>query len=328
MSLYLRGEGDTSFLPGQFITLLFDIKGKTIKRCYSMSSTPDEELWRITVKKVKNGLVSNYLHRSIQVGDTLPFEGPEGRFTLIPNGIKTHFFIGAGSGVTPLYSMIKAALKKSTDRFIFFNGNRNKDQVIFDSEWTALEAQYDNLEIQHFYSRPGIKGIFKGSGKDYVKGRISSKAVVKKVRAEELDPTTTAFYICGPSSMNEEIKEELLNIGIPADHIVLEYFFTDDLDQEVEHGEYKLKFQLDGKIKVSVADKEKSILQSLLDKGFDPPYSCSSGTCCTCMAQLEEGDVHMGRSDTLSQSELDSGFILTCQSRPVSDEIFVNYDID
>jgi ring-1,2-phenylacetyl-CoA epoxidase subunit PaaE len=328
ISLYLKNEGDSSFLPGQFITLVFDIKGKSIKRCYSLSSTPNEDLWRITVKKVKGGLVSNYLHNSSLIGEMLPYEGPEGRFTMEGINAKTHFFIGAGSGITPLYSMIADTIADSDEQFILFIGNKNKDQVIFSESWRALSAKYPNLEIQHFYSRPGLKGMFKGKKQDYIKGRIGGKAIIKKIRASELDLATTAFYICGPSNMNVEIREELVNIGVSEDNIRTEYFFTDDLDLEFETGEYQLTFQLDGEVQKTKAHKEKSILQSLLDNGFDPPYSCTSGTCCTCMAELKTGEVHMGRSDTLSKSERESGFILTCQSKPISDEIYVNYDID
>lgn len=328
ISVYLDPAKGESFLPGQFITIKANIDGQETKRSYSFSSSPEDHEWRITVKKVGGGLMSNYLHKTLETGSELEYEGPEGMFTFEDNPeYDRHILIAAGSGITPIMSMMKQHLGRSDKPITLFYGNRSLKETIFLTKLKEWHDQHDHFDFRLFLSKPGLKQILFSSKHPYFKGRITSDHLLGWLRSKEWDLKRTAFYICGPGEMNSEIRLVLSGAGVPDDNIKQEYFTSLSKDDSII-GESEVTFTLDGLSTTVSLHKGQAILDGLLEAGYDPPYSCTSGTCCTCMAHMTEGKVHMERCDALSKREQKQGFILTCQARPVSEKISISYDLD
>lgn len=326
-SIYLHPEENETFRPGQFITLLLNIDGEKIKRSYSFSSAPHED-WRLTIKKVDGGKASNYLHDQLSEGDTIYYEGPEGLFHF-ENSDKIDQFVllAAGSGITPIMSMLKSELAKTEKPVSLFYGNKNLKESIFLHQLNDWVEDNDNFDLRLFLSRPGLKQVLFSKKQPYFKGRISSDHILGWLKSQKWDLNKTAFYICGPGEMNAQMKLILSGAGVPDENIKMEYFTSLSEDTSII-GTSKIKFKLMGVEQEVEINRGQAILDGLLDAGFDPPYSCTSGTCCTCMAHLTKGEVKMERADALSNREQKQGFILTCQARPLSEEVELSYDLD
>ena len=329
ISVYLKPDGNQTYQPGQFITLKLEINGQPVTRSYSFSTPSDTDEWRVTIKMVKGGLVSNHLHQEISVGDTLEYLGPDGMFTLNHEpSVERHIFIGAGSGITPLFSMLDHALNDSQKPITLLYGSKNEKETIFLDHLRGWEAEYANFEMRLFFSRPGIKNILFSKKLPYHKGRVTSEFVKNWLQDFDWDPKHTAFYLCGPGEMNSEFKQVLLSLGVPSELINFEFFSSGPSEDVEEDGHADVSVTLNGEtISVMVA-KGQSVLDALLDAGYDPPYSCSAGTCCTCMAHMPQGQVKMQRNDALSKKEIKNGYVLTCQAKPISDTVSINYDLD
>jgi ring-1,2-phenylacetyl-CoA epoxidase subunit PaaE len=328
-SLFLKPDQTISFEPGQFITLVLDIDGSTVKRSYSLSNQPGEDL-RLTIKRVEGGLVSNHLADMLNEGDSIEIEGPEGIFTMTDHDEPDapRIFIGGGSGITPLYSMLRSSLKSSNAPHHLFYGNTAEEEVIFRNDLNKLEKDFPQLTVHHFYSRVGLmKRLFKRG--DYRTGRINIDKIEDGLIEVPEWTTSSYFYICGPQKMNDQMKFSLIQRGVPEDRIRVEFYTsgvdTDSIDGPGQvHMEVHLNHE---KINLEIVET-KTILNALMDAGYDPPHSCTSGACCTCIAMLEEGEVKMDRTDALSKSEIKKGFILTCQAIPLTEKVKVDYDFN
>ena len=328
-SLFLRPDQPITFKPGQFITLILDIDGNKVKRSYSLSSQPGEDL-RLTIKRVKGGLVSNYLADQLATGDSLEIEGPEGIFTMTDQDDTDapRVFIGGGSGITPLYSMLRSSLKASKAPHHLFYGNTGAEEVIFKDDLGQLEAEFLHLTVHHFYSRVGLMKRFFKKG-DFKTGRINIDKIEDGMMEVPEWSTASYFYICGPQKMNDQMKFSLIQRGVPEDRIRVE-FYTSGVDTSAVDGPGQVQMEIhlnNEQIDLEVGET-KTILNALMDAGYDPPHSCTSGACCTCIAMLEEGEVKMDRTDALSKSEIKKGFILTCQAIPLTEKVKVDYDFN
>ncbi|HRI60518.1 MAG TPA: ferredoxin--NADP reductase [Saprospiraceae bacterium] len=338
-----------AYKQGQHITVRIQEGDHELRRSYSMSSSPlEKNRLAVTVKKVRGGHVSVFLHDSLKPGDTLDIAAPEGRFyvPLDPEKRRTYYFFGAGSGITPLMSIIKTTLESEPMSSIFLlYGSRNEESIIFRDELERLSERYTGqLHVEHVISQPkkessggGLFGIFKKTTMNWLgkTGRIT-----KKVANEFIDenlargPESDCFYfICGPGDMTDTVKAALIGRGIEAKQIHTEHFVNakhipgEFADSGASGDGKRVIVHLKGQKVEIVVPPGATILDVLVKEKFDPPYSCTAGACSTCMAKLLNGKVSMEVCYALDDEEVKAGYILTCQSHPETDVVELTYDM-
>lgn len=326
------------YRAGQYITVELEVSGKKLRRSYSLSSAPHEEDFSFTVKKVEGGEVSPILVDGLAVGDQLKVSRPEGKFTMefLPEAKRSHYFFAAGSGITPVISLIKSCLLEEPMSEVFLlYCNRNPQSVIFSEDLQKMEADHQGqFFVNKTFTRTG-KGVFsrlfgKSDNKtEDWKGRIDSKLVDRFLDARPGRRKEKHFFVCGPGSMIKTVVNHLEKLDYPSNCIHKEYFTVDDASKKdvVAVDGARVKVELHGEwIEVDVP-KGKSILAQLQDEGHDPPYSCTSGVCSSCMAKLISGKVEMETCLALDDSEVEEGYILTCQAQPVSEKVELTYEV-
>jgi len=322
-----------SYKPGQYLTLKFNIKGEEVRRSYSLCSAPSVDRNPIIgIKRVKDGLVSNYINDTISVGDSIEVMPPEGNFYIETNDsvAKNYYLFAAGSGITPILSILKSILynEKSSKVFMLY-GNRRQDSIMFKDELEQLQNDFtDRFILKHYLSKPKSSLWSKKSKMNYEKGRIDRSAVKAFITQHTPDSKVGGYYICGPGTMITDTKEALLNSSINEDLIHFESF--GDSKSEVDNTEgfdnAALTALLDDEtIEINIP-KGKTILRALIDQEYDPPYSCEGGVCSTCICMLKKGKVHMRNNTSLTDGEIEEGYILSCQSIPLTEEIEVEFE--
>lgn len=337
-----ENKGSFVYKAGQYLTLKLMISGKEERRSYSLCTMPESDKWGVTVKKVKGGVVSPYLCENVAVGDTIDVMPPDGKFVIEPNpeSRKTYYFFGAGSGITPLMSQINSILEKEPMSTVhLYYGNRNAESIIFKEELDVLQTKYsEQLTVDHILSKPGksggLRGLFKKKQAAPMwtgeTGRIDGLRVRSFLDKYPKRNDECLYLICGPGDMIEAVKNALQSGGIADDHIRTEYFTPSGALGEKAivgaAGKSAAIVTLRGEeIELDVEDK--TILETLQDAGYDPPYSCTSGACASCMAKVTEGSADMEMCFALDENEIAEGYVLTCQAHPTSENIKLTYDV-
>lgn len=330
------------YTQGQYLTLRFTINGKEERRAYSMCSSPLEEGLTVAVKRVKSGKVSNHINDKLKVGDSVEVMPPEGRFfsKLDPDNQKTYYMIGAGSGITPLFSMIKTILETEPRSFVYlFYGNRDEDSIIFKGALDAIQDKYEGqIEIIYLLSQPkrakdkGLRGLFSKGSVQWagIVGRLEEANLTKLMDAHTPRHKFVAYFICGPGDMIAQTEAVLRTKGVEPKNIHAEYFSSPSdaaPDAVVGMEGAKVTAHLDGSVVTIAVPPGKNILAALIDNKYDPPYSCTSGACSTCMAKVLTGETKMEVCYALDAEEVAQGYILTCQAHPVSETVEITFEV-
>lgn len=324
-------QGTFSYLPGQYITLIQQIDGEEIRRAYSLCTSPyTDKTPAVSIKKVEGGRMSQWANTKLKVGDTIQFLAPEGRFTptIDPANKKQYILVAGGSGITPIMSILKSVLTQEKDSVVsLIYANRNKNSVIFKSDLEQWQKNYaDRLEWIPVYDSGGL---FYSGYKGPLKAETMKKILAKVLQKDK----EQLVFICGPGGMMEAAKAGLENSSIAAEAIHIEYFVapgnTNNKNEKAASNtvvaEAEVSMKLHGSFHTFKVSGRKTILAGAQDAGFDPPYSCESGICSTCMAKVTEGSVTMIENNILTNKEVEAGFVLTCQALCTSDKVKVEF---
>lgn len=313
------------FTAGQYVTLKTTINNKEVRRDYSLCASPKSGTIKVAIKEVKDGTFSSYANANLKTGDTIEVAAPKGRFTFTPsNETKNIVAFAAGSGITPVLSIIKCALEEETlSKVVLVYGNKTQEDAMFLSELKALEEKYnERFYIQYLYSQKDeSNSIF---------GRIE-KSTVNYVLNEHVKTSFDAFYICGPESMIYTVKDTLIENNINEDAINYELFkaskTTDTTEtKETTSGETKITVIVDDETTTFDMSQKQTLLEAALDKDLDAPYSCQGGICSSCLARVTEGEATMRQNNILTDSEIAEGLVLTCQAHPTTPTIVIDFD--
>jgi len=324
-------EKDFLFKQGQNVTIRANIDGEEIRRSYSICSCPLDNELRIAVKKVYGGSFSTFANQKLQQGDVLDVLPPTGTFFTEVNisNKKKYVFFAAGSGITPVISIIKTILRIERESVVtLVYGNRNVSSIIFKEDLEALKDKHlQRLRIYHILSRERTEATINYGRIDVEKCRQLSRLI---------DLTSVdEFFICGPEKMMFAIKGFLETNGVPEKKVHFELFTTPTRKNTKiytakniqEDGGSEITVKMDGRSFTFMLDyNSNNILDEALAQGADLPFACKGGVCTTCKARLMEGEVDMEVNYGLEQEEVKAGFILTCQSHPRSKKVVVDYD--
>ena len=284
-----------SYHPGQHLVIKFIIEGKEVRRSYSLNSSPFlEEKLQVTVKRVKDGLVSNYVNDQLKVGDTMEVMLPQGRFyaNIQKDAYKTYFLFAAGSGITPIISIAKSVLVASPNCMVhLFYGNSNQDTIIFKKELEELEKDYsERFNLVQTLSSPKVWTSWEQwKGRT---GRIDTANIEWFIQNSPPIAQHTEYYACSPGAMNLAVKNTLLNLGVPKNLIHIEQFGGQTAEatttiQAIPNAQ--LSVHLNGQEHDLIIPDGKTILSTLKAANLEPPFSCESGVCGTCVATLHKG---------------------------------------
>ena len=317
---------------GQYLNVRAHLGGEELRRSYSICSGIDDGELRIAVKAVPEGRFSSWANRELKAGDTLEAMPPEGRFfvPLDAANAKHYVAFAAGSGITPVLSLVKTTLaREPRSRFTLVYGNRALDSVIFNEALEDLKDRHlARLALYHVFSRePQEVELFNG--------RLDRAKVAQFLRALIPSATIDEAFVCGPDPMMAEVEAELLAGGVPRERIHIERFGVPAPRQGARQAQKKVSSShaaqvtviVDGKrYRFELAPDGPSVLDAALKAGADLPYACKSGVCCTCRARVLEGEVRLDANYTLEEEEIARGFRLGCQSHPVTPTLTFDYD--
>ena len=317
------------YTPGQYLTLRATLDGAEQRRCYSICSGVDDGEWRVAIKHVPGGVFSGHANAALQVGDTLDVMPPSGRFVLPDGaGARQYLAIAAGSGITPILAIIKTALEREPDsRFTLLYGSRSTGQIIFR---TALDDLKDR-----FLSRLTIVHVLSREKQDIpiLHGHLDD-ARLRALLPGLADPATIDHaFLCGPNDMITTLAGTLQALGMPAAHIHMEHF-TPSTPARATHNapdaaaapRALATIIHDGQTMTVPIGADETVLDAAIRGGLDLPWYCRGGMCCTCRAKLTDGAVSMDANYSLEPWETQAGFVLTCQSRPLTDRVTLDFD--
>ncbi len=325
---------DFYFRQGQHLTLKALLNGEDTRRSYSLCSSPLDKEWKVAVKQIPGGLFSTYINEQVKIGDSIEVMAPSGRFGVdcTPNQAKNYLFFAAGSGITPVFSMVKTHLAQEPQATCkLFYVNKTAKSIIFKEELEQLRNQYfGRFEIYYFLTkeRRDIE-LFNGRFDDE-KMEVLTKTFIDI-------PDTNEVFLCGPESMVNYVSEYLVNQGLSKDLVHFELFVTGLSEEDKERAERLAQQKVEG-VEVVIVDGGKeflftmtdeydNILDAALSAGADLPFACKGGVCSTCKCRVEDGNVEMKINYALEEKEVAQNLVLSCQAVPTSDKVTVNFDV-
>ena len=316
-------QSEFNFTAGQYITLQKEINGEEVRRAYSICSTPKSGDIRVAIKAVENGTFSTFATSLLKVGDEIEIAAPEGRFLLNPEVNKNYIGFAAGSGITPILSMVKTVLEKEpTANFTLVYGNKSILDTMFYSELNTLKESFsDRLKLHFIFSRENVKNELRGR----IDGNVTNYFVKNMYKETSFD----AAFLCGPEEMIQEVSKTLENNKIAKDNIHFE-LFTAAIDEaaasEVKEGTTEVTILLDDEENTFTMQQTDNILAASLRNNLDAPYSCQGGVCSSCLGKVTEGKAVMVKNSILTDAEIKDGLILTCQAHPTTPKITIDFD--
>ncbi len=313
-----------SFVAGQYITIKKEIKGKELRRAYSISSSPKSGHITIGVKKVDKGGFSDYAHSQLSVGDILEVMPPEGRFIFKESTqAKNIAAFAAGSGITPILSIARTVLESNAkNTFVLAYGNKSFKDTMFYTELVKLQLEYTNRFFVYFICS-------KEHEENSLFGRIDRSTINYVLKNKHKDLIFDDFYICGPEAMIHLVIDTLKDKGIADDRIHFELFTSTEIKDELPEtvdGKTELTVILEDETYSFSMDKKSLVLDAVLKENIDAPYSCQGGVCSSCIARVTEGKAEMVKNQILTDGEIAEGLILTCQARALTPSLKVDYD--
>ncbi len=317
------------YLPGQYLTLRATIGGEDIRRSYSICSGLDDGELRVVVKRVAGGAFSNFVHDELKPGDEIEVMTPAGQFTLPPTeGPRTIVAVACGSGITPVMSHLKTVLaQEPASRFVLLYGNRTGRDIIFAEELAGLKDRHlGRFSLTHVLSRE-MQDL------PVLHGRLDRARIELLLRGV---PAIDHALICGPAGMMDEAAIAFAALGLPAERIHREYFTPGEGGRRVAPPPRPAAPQaepaaiaeviIDGRHHVVPLPAGVSVIDAALAQGIELPFSCKGGMCCSCRARLVSGKAEMAVNFSLQPWEIAAGFILTCQLRPLTKRLVLDYD--
>ena len=315
-----------SYRPGQFLTLRLPIEGRHVPRCYSMSSSPAlDAALRVTVKRVHQGRGSNWVCDKVRVGDSIELLPPSGLFS--PKNLSQDFLLMAGgSGITPVFSILRTVLQKHAGKVVLFYANRDERSVIFKKDLLALASAYpERLQIVHWL--------------DTLQGAPSQQQLA--IWAKPFVAGSAQAFICGPGPFMDAAQAALLQAGMAEESVHVERFVSlpdEEALQEMQQkdaaeaattpaavDEAQVQMRLDGEEYEFTCGGNETLLEAALRNGINAPFSCQAGMCASCMCQVQDGSVHMRHNEVLDAKDLSKKWILSCQSVPTSDKLRIKF---
>ena len=321
------------FSPGQHVTVKLPLDGEEVRRSYSICSGLDDGELRIAVKKQAGGLFSTFANERLAPGDALEVMTPTGHFTAPLDPTAQHLYLGiaAGSGITPLLSLVKTVLmREKRSRFFLIYGNRTTQSIMFREALEGLKDRFlDRLSLTHVLSR-------EAQDVPALSGRIDAEKLSLLLRRAVPVAAIDQAFLCGPPALIETAERTLQALGLPAPRIHCERFTVEGAvaaprQPTVAPGATRetiaeAEAVLDGIRHHFPIGAGETVIDAALAAGLELPYSCRGGMCCTCRARLVEGDVAMDHNYSLERWELEAGYVLTCQSHPRSAKVVLDYD--
>jgi ring-1,2-phenylacetyl-CoA epoxidase subunit PaaE len=316
-------KSDFKFKAGQYITLQKEINNEEVRRAYSICSTPESGEIRVAIKKVEKGVFSTYATTQLKVGDEIEISVPEGRFSLNVEANKNYIGFAAGSGITPILSMVKSVLKTaSTSNFTLVYGNKSIADTIFFEELAELKKMYsERFNLHYIYSRENVKNGLRGR----IDGNVTNYFVKNMYKETSFD----AAFLCGPEEMIKDVSKTLGSNKIAKENIHFE-LFTASVDKDkvaqVKEGTSEITVLLDDEETTFIMSQTDDLLAASLRNDLDAPYSCQGGVCSSCLCKVTEGKAVMVKNSILTDGEIEEGFVLACQAYPTTSKITIDFD--
>ncbi|HMM83841.1 MAG: 1,2-phenylacetyl-CoA epoxidase subunit PaaE [Gammaproteobacteria bacterium] len=323
------------FTQGQYLTLRATVDGQDLRRSYSICAGVDDAELRVGVRKVRGGVFSNWINSQLRPGDSVQVMAPQGRFfvPIEPHAKRHHLGVAGGSGITPILSIMKTVLaREPKSRFTLIYGNRSLASTMFKEELEDLKNAYmARLSLQHVFSDEPTDAPISH-------GLLDRDKVGEFLRTLVPPAEIDHAYVCGPFQMNDEAQAALLAAGVPEQRVHVERFGVapteagrvDAVVHEARPGDAersRVVIVRDGlRREIEFRREQPSILDAAAAAGLEVPFSCTSGVCGTCRAKLIEGEVRMDRNFALDKADLAAGFVLTCQSHPLTERVVLSFD--
>lgn len=322
-----KPEWEMTYTAGQFLTLITDINGESVRRAYSLCTSPlVDEYPAVAVKRVAGGKMSNYLNEHLKAGDKMQVLAPMGNFTTEVSADKKRHIImfAGGSGITPMMGISKSILHAEHDSIIsLVYANRNLESVIFKKEFDELEDQFEGrMHVIHVLDDAPLN--WQGES------GLLNQEMLEKIfdRIPKWEVAQTQYLMCGPEGMMKNVENALEGLTIPKENIFKESFVQGTIDkaekselESTDGSDYEVTILFDDEEHVFTVPADKTILETALDKDIDLPFSCQSGLCTACRGKLLSGTMHLDEDEGLSDAEREEGYVLTCVGHPTSKDV-------